>query len=143
MTELLHMRDNYLKEFDAKVEEVREEGIVLDRTAFYPLKGGVDCDTGILAVNGREVRIGKVVWENGKAVHIPENREELEWFEVGKKVHGVIDWERRYRIMRLHTAAHLLAALVHRKGEDIFSAEGGGSERPGNGEACEQVTTCG
>ncbi len=111
MTELLHMKDSYLKEFEAKVVNVTDRGIVLDRTAFYPRKGGVDCDTGVLIAGGREIKIKEVLWD-GEVLHIPEKPEPI---SAGTPVKGRIDWERRYHLMKLHTAAHLLEAVIFKR----------------------------
>jgi len=112
MTELLHMTDNYIKRFESKILEVLENGVVLERTAFYPLKGGVQNDIGMLVANGKKYNVTGVFYENEKVVHKLESTEGL---EVGMKVNGEIDWNRRYRLMRLHTAAHLLEAMMYKK----------------------------
>ncbi len=120
MTELLHMKDNYIREFTARVVELTDEGVVLDRTAFYPLKGGVNCDTGVLLAGGREHRVTGTYLRGGKVVHITDT----EGLEEGMEVSGKLDWERRYRLMRNHTAAHLLEAVLFRKAGALI---GGGS----------------
>jgi len=110
MTELLHMKDNYTRRFEARVVEVLEDGVVLDRTAFYPLGGGVDCDHGMLVAE-RKRNVTGVVWRDGKVVHLTDT----EGLERGMTVHGEIEWGRRYRLMRNHTASHLLEAMVFRE----------------------------
>ena len=110
MTELLYMDDSYLKEFDATVVAVSEDGIVLDRTAFYPVGGGLPSDTGYIVVNGEKIRVKHVFKKGGEVYHVIEGT-----VNEGAKVKGIIDWDRRYRIMRLHTAAHVLSGLLYNK----------------------------
>lgn len=108
MTELLYMDDCYLKEFDAKVVSVEGNMVELDRTAFYPLGGGVNCDTGKIVSNGKEFIVKNVIKTSGRPMH-----EIIGELKVGDAVHGTIDWERRYRLMRMHTAAHLLSGVFY------------------------------
>jgi misacylated tRNA(Ala) deacylase len=107
-TELLYLRDAYLQEFDATVIDARDvDGVVavaLDRTAFYPTGGGQPHDTGTLdGVAVTNVRKeGDAVWHtlDGAAP------------AVGATVHGVVDWERRHRLMRTHSALHVLCGVI-------------------------------
>lgn len=100
-TELLYLRDAYLREFDATVVEVREGGVVLDRTAFYPTGGGQPHDTGTL--NG--VAVTNVRKEGDVVVHEVAG-------PVEGTVHGVLDWDRRHQLMRTHTALHVLCGVI-------------------------------
>lgn len=109
MTEMLYMDDCYLKEFDAKVIAVEGNLIELDRTAFYPLGGGVNCDKGKLISNGNEFFVKSVIKTSGRPMH-EIDRPAL---KAGDAVHGIIDWERRHRLMRMHTAAHLLSGVFY------------------------------
>jgi len=108
-TERLYDADHYLKAFTARVVRFRDGGVLLDRTAFYAEAGGQSGDTGALG-DGRVVdtKIG----EDGFIVHVME---ESPGFKVGDVVEGVIDWERRYRIMRLHTASHIMEYFLWRR----------------------------
>ena len=110
MTDVLCYADSYLREFDARVVEVTPKGVVLDRTAFYPGGGGQPSDTGALRVGDVEYRVGKISKSDGKTVHELDG----EPLPVGTEVHGVIDWERRYQLMRTHTALHILCGVVWR-----------------------------
>lgn len=114
MTELLCQTDSYLKEFDAKIVSVDTESraVVLDRTAFYPGGGGQPCDFGLLTVGGTEYPVSKVKKRGSDALHFIGVDVDLP--EVGQTVHGVIDWERRYQLMRTHTAMHILCGVVFR-----------------------------
>jgi len=108
-TELLYLDDSYLKEFDAEVIEVQDNGVLLDRTVFYPGGGGQPFDTGKLFFDGKESRVVDMRREN--ALHVLEG----EIPEKGSCVHGIIDWERRYRIMRAHTAVHVISGVAYQK----------------------------
>lgn len=103
-TELLYLRDAFLREFDATVTAVDGERVALDRTVFYPTGGGQPHDTGVLAgLPVREVRKdGEGVWHTIEGGSI----------EVGEQVHGEIDWERRHSLMRTHTALHVLCGVI-------------------------------
>ena len=110
MTDVLCYADSYLREFDARVVEVTPKGVVLDRTAFYPGGGGQPSDTGALRVGDAEYRVSKISKSDGKTVHELDSEPPPE----GTEVHGVIDWERRYQLMRTHTALHILCGVVWR-----------------------------
>ncbi len=113
-TELLYQKDSYLKEFEAFVKRVDGEKIVLDRTVFNPRSGGLDHDTGVLLKDGNEYKVVRVLLdkETGDVIHFLEVSDHD--LREGDKVKGIIDWDRRYRIMRMHTAAHILAAIMYR-----------------------------
>ncbi len=108
MTELLYQLDSYLREFDAVVTDSlpEEKAIVLDRTAFYPGGGGQPNDLG--TINGSPVL--KVRKTSDAVLHIMEGALP----RVGSAIHGVLDWERRYKLMRTHTAMHVLCGTVFR-----------------------------
>lgn len=111
MTELLYLEDTYKKEFKAKVEKAIENKIYLDRTAFYPQGGGQPTDTGVLRHEGEEYKVEKVKKdENGIAHYVDK-----EGLKEGDEVEGELDWERRYTIMRMHTAAHALSSALSEK----------------------------
>ena len=125
MTEILCYADSCLKEFDAKVLETTPKGVVLDRTAFYPGGGGQPTDTGVLKVDDEEYQVTKLSRSDGKLVHELEGEPP----PAGSEVHGVIDWERRYRLMRTHTALHILCGVVWR---DYGARVTGGNMQPGS-----------
>ena len=124
MTELLAQSDAYLREFTATVDEVVEGGVVLDRTAFYTGGGGQPCDTGTLSDGERSYEVKKVGRVEGKIVHQIEGPLP----EPGATVTGQIDWDTRYRLMRTHTALHILCGVVWR---DYGAKVTGGDMRPG------------
>ncbi|AFN03057.1 alanine--tRNA ligase [Pyrococcus furiosus DSM 3638] len=119
-TRTLYYEDPFMKEFDAKVLKVIEDWVVLDQTAFYPEGGGQPYDTGILVVDGEEVKVTNVQ-KVGKVILHKVERPEL--FKEGTIVHGRIDWERRIQHMRHHTGTHvLMGALVRVLGKHVWQA---------------------
>jgi misacylated tRNA(Ala) deacylase len=108
-TELLYFRDAYLRTFEAVVEEVVADSIVLSATAFYPGGGGQPADTGWLTLaDGARLPVSRVK-KDGKVV-----RHEVQGGapRVGDKIAGEIDWQRRYALMRTHTAMHILCGAI-------------------------------
>jgi misacylated tRNA(Ala) deacylase len=114
MTTLLYQTDSYLKEFNAAVTAVDEEnhGVVLDQTAFYPGGGGQPADQGTLAAGGKKYALKSIKRIDGKLVHLSEGEDALP--QVGSEVQGAVDWDRRYQLMRTHTAMHILCGVVFR-----------------------------
>ena len=104
-TELLYLNDAYLAEFDAQVIDVRDNAVVLDRTAMYPTGGGQPHDTGEIA--GRRVidvrKEGLLVWHTLEPGNL---------LVAGDSVHASIDWDRRHALMRTHTALHVLCGVI-------------------------------
>jgi Ala-tRNA(Pro) hydrolase (EC 3.1.1.-) len=111
MTELLYTDNSYLKEFEAKVLEVLGEEVVLDRTAFYPKGGGLPEDTGVIVKGQERYLVDRVRKEGDKVFHHIAST----GLREGDIVRGIIDWERRYTIMRMHTGLHALASVFNRK----------------------------
>ncbi len=122
MTELLYYRDPYLKEFTAKVVKSEPGKVVLDRTAFYPESGGQPADTGKLVWEGGETTVKDVQFEGNEVIHYVEGPVP----PPGTEVRGVIDWDRRYKLMRSHTLAHLLMAAVRKYFNDKVAVVGSG-----------------
>jgi misacylated tRNA(Ala) deacylase len=113
MANALYMDDSYLKEWDAEVTAVSKgKFIVLDKTAFFPKGGGVEWDTGIITVenntNYEVVYTGKFSGEISQEV-------DKEGLQVGEKVHCKINWDRRYLLMRYHTATHVLSGVLYKE----------------------------
>ncbi len=128
MTELLYLNDSYLEEFQAEVIAISadENAVVLDKTAFYPTGGGQPCDVGILKFNGVTARVIKVNKIDGLILHFIEG----DLPQVGETVIGKIDWDRRYKLMRTHTAMHALSAIAWR---DYQAQVTGGNMEPLSG----------
>jgi len=116
MTDTLFRDDAYRRETPASIVRAGPEGIVLDRTVFYPRGGGQAGDAGVLALaGGREIAIADTVkGEDAGILHVPAPGQEgvIASLEAGEAVTARIDWERRHRHMRFHTATHLLCAIV-------------------------------
>jgi misacylated tRNA(Ala) deacylase len=109
MTRKLFWEDAYVKEFDATVTSVAGNQIELDQTAFHPRGGGLLGDTGSLG----GVKVLDTTKGDGDSIaHVVEPATTM---SVGSQVHGVIDWDRRHRIMRMHTSAHLLSAIFNKE----------------------------
>ncbi len=113
MTEEIFREDSYARNCDAVVVSIDEDGIELDRTVFYATGGGQPGDIGILRTeDGREVLISdtRKSRETGRHVHVPAEGSPA--LTAGDKVTAELDWDRRYRLMRMHTALHLLCSVV-------------------------------
>jgi misacylated tRNA(Ala) deacylase len=112
VTEPLFQQDAYLRECRARVIEVLAEGVVLDRTVFYPLGGGQPGDTGALrSADGREWRVQDArKGEGGRIVHVLAGGAPPP--EVGAEVEPRLDWERRHAHMRMHSCLHLLGSVL-------------------------------
>lgn len=109
-TELLYATDAYLQSFDANVVDVTPEGgVVLDRTTFYPTGGGQPHDLGTLTWDGGSASVVEVRKAGPHVVH----RLEGDPPPVGTPVHGEIDWQRRYALMRHHTALHSMSGVIY------------------------------
>jgi misacylated tRNA(Ala) deacylase len=108
-TELLYATDAYLRSFDATVDDVTPEGgVILNRTAFYPTGGGQPYDQGTLSWDGGSARVVEVRKTGPQVMH----RTEGQLPAPGITVHGEIDWERRYALMRHHTALHSMSGVI-------------------------------
>jgi misacylated tRNA(Ala) deacylase len=127
MTELLFLDDAYIKEFSATVIDIKSAGaVVLDRTAFYVGGGGQPCDVGTLSnALGTTYQVAKVGRSGGDIVHTLDGDQAP---NVGEVLQGSIDWDRRYLLMRTHTALHILCGVVWR---DYGALVTGGDMRPG------------
>jgi misacylated tRNA(Ala) deacylase len=124
MTEHLYHTDSYVYEFDALVTGVREQAVALDRTAFYPGGGGQPNDVGTLESEGGRARVHKVTGHGGQVWHALDGGAPP---PVGMPVRGKLDWERRYQLMRTHTALHVLCGVVWR---DYGALVTGGNMEP-------------
>lgn len=110
-SEPLFQEDAYRRECEARVVEVRDDGVVLDRTVFYPLGGGQPGDTGVLCrADGSEVRVAETRRDRdtGAIVHFCDTSP----LRVGDALVARIDWDVRHRYMRMHTCLHLLSAVI-------------------------------
>jgi len=127
MTDLLYQTDSYIREFDALITAVDADNhaVLLDRSAFYPGGGGQPADSGLLIS-------GPITYPVIRAKKGPEGVWHLLGGDsslpvVGKAVHGQIDWDRRYQLMRTHSALHILCGVVFR---DFKAQVTGGDMEP-------------
>ncbi len=114
MTEALYHLDSYLKEFTAKVIKTDSENnaILLDRTAFYPGGGGQVPDKGVIHWEGQTYPLKRAKNSPEGILHILETDQPIP--PEGAEITGVLDWERRYQVMRTHTAMHILCGTIFR-----------------------------
>lgn len=114
MTTLLYQTNSYLKEFPAKVVSVMADAhaILLDQTAFYPGGGGQVYDQGIIEFNRVKAVLKRAKYSPEGILHIFEEGEPMP--EIGSEVTGILDWDRRYKVMRTHTAMHILCGTIFR-----------------------------
>jgi misacylated tRNA(Ala) deacylase len=108
MTEKLYWEKPYDIDFKAKVLHIESQKVELDQTLFYPTGGGVACDIG--TING--VKVTETSKDGDRILHTLES---APIFAIGDTVVGHIDWERRYKLMRMHTAGHLMSAIFYSK----------------------------
>lgn len=111
MTTLIYLEDSYKKEFDTTVAKAEGKNIILDKTIFYPTSGGQPGDTGVLVADGKEYRILNTRKAGQDIIHEVDQ----EGIKEKDQVTGLIDWARRYRFMRGHTACHVLSYVVNRE----------------------------
>jgi len=109
MTELLYLHDSYLREFDATVTSVNGQTVTLDQTAFFPSGGGQPSDAGLLRWPGGEARVLDIKKDGASARHDLDGPVPSE----GQIVRGILDWDRRFAIMRHHSALHVLVGAVY------------------------------
>ncbi|UCE15063.1 MAG: alanyl-tRNA editing protein [Candidatus Heimdallarchaeota archaeon] len=128
MSKALYLEDMLQKEFEAEVVSVKDgKYVVLDQTAFYPKSGGIANDEGTLT---RGSDVFKVVYV-GKFGGDISHEVDHEGLQVGDKIKGSLDWDRRYKLMRYHTAAHVLSGAFYKSlgakitGNDIATTDQG------------------
>ncbi len=103
------MKDNYIREFDAKIVDVTEDSLILDRTAFYPEGGGQIGDKGFISTDSDRIEIISTKKREGRVHHIFEGECILSNDQIIK---GELDWAQRYECMRFHTAQHILSRYL-------------------------------
>jgi misacylated tRNA(Ala) deacylase len=123
MTELLYLKDAYLRSFDATVVGQVDGGVILDRSAFYPGGGGQPPDSGTLTSGDGRWAVSRSRRIHRNLVHMVSGELPAE----GAAVVGHIDWERRYQLMRTHTAMHILCGVIWR---DYQASVTGGNMDP-------------
>ena len=126
MTELIFQNDSYVQSFDAKITQVdnQNHGVVLDRTSFFPGGGGQPADFGFLANQKENFVVKRAQRIAGKLVHLIDG-DHLP--ELGSQIKGQINWDHRYKLMRTHTAMHILCGVIFR---DYGASVTGGNMEP-------------
>jgi len=128
LTTDLYTNDSYLKEFDATVEAINEEEgyIILNQSAFYPGGGGQPCDYGVILFGDQQCRITKTKKNGNDSLHFTPDPLPSK----GTEVKGIIDWDRRYQLMRTHSALHVMCGVIWR---DYQAQVTGGNMEPCKG----------
>ncbi len=126
MTELLYPTDSYLKELECTVTGIEDDAVILDKTIFFPGGGGQPADQGEMSWTGGEAKVEKVKKVGVNVLH---------WLEgarpnVGDSVSVKLDWDRRYKLMRTHSAMHILCGVIWR---DYQAQVTGGNMEPAKG----------
>lgn len=126
MTQLLYQTDSYLREFNATVTatDAEQNAVAVDQTAFYPGGGGQPSDTGRMVADESTWPVTKVKKMGADIWHVLKG----DLPAVGTRVTGVLDWDRRYALMRVHTALHILCGVIWR---DYGASVTGGNMHPG------------
>ena len=104
--------DPYKKECKARILDFGDNWIILDQTVFYAEGGGQLGDTGLIKAGQQEIQIENTIKENDLIKHIFNSKFD---FEIGDNVTCIIDWDRRYKLMKMHTSLHLLCSLINAK----------------------------
>lgn len=118
-TDKLFLEDAYLTNFKGKIIEVQDSNIILDRTIFYPESGGQLGDTGILLLNDQTFKVENTRQFKDRILHILDSKEDLSSVEIFTEIEGQINWNRRFTLMRSHTAQHVISRYFQIK----FGAE--------------------
>ncbi len=111
MTKRLELIDSYLKEFDAIIEDIQDNKIILNQSAFYARGGGQPSDFG--EIKTTDNKLVKVISAEKNEDKVLLSVEPINILKKGDKVKGIIDWTRRYKLMRMHTAIHLLHSVIY------------------------------
>ncbi|MEM4717579.1 MAG: alanyl-tRNA editing protein [Desulfurococcaceae archaeon] len=111
-TKLVYQYDSYLREHEAVLTNIASDILFFDSTIFHPRSGGVDCDKGFIVFNDTRLEIIDVYFdkETGEVAHRASS---LTSIPIGQRVKMILEWSRRYRLMRLHTAAHIISAILY------------------------------
>jgi alanyl-tRNA synthetase/misacylated tRNA(Ala) deacylase len=118
-TKLLFLEDSYRKEFSAEVLSFENTYAVFDQTCFYPQSGGQECDIGVIEKEGEMFTVSEVKKNKGIVLHKIDGI-----LKKGDKITGKIDWNRRYQMMKYHTALHILSRVVF----NLFGGEVAGNQ---------------
>lgn len=109
MTVELFRNDSYLKSYNSRITEILEDGIILDKTIFYPEGGGQPGDIGKIRYNGKNIEIIGTRYQNKNIVHLIEKNNFL---KINDKIDINLNWDIRYSHMKVHTCLHLLCSII-------------------------------
>ena len=109
MTVELFRNNSYLKSYNSRITEILEDGIILDKTIFYPEGGGQPGDIGKILYNGKNIEIIGTRYQNKKIVHLIEKNNFL---KINDKIDINLNWDIRYSHMKVHTCLHLLCSII-------------------------------
>ena len=109
--EKIFENDAYIKEFESEIANINQDNkyVSLENTAFYARSGGQPGDIGEIELNGEKIIVEDTIKEENSIIHIVK---EIKNLEKGKKIKGFINWEKRYRHMKMHSALHLLCSII-------------------------------
>tara|TARA_B100000749_G_scaffold136661_1_gene105022 strand:+ start:64 stop:768 length:705 start_codon:yes stop_codon:yes gene_type:complete len=124
--EILCYVDSYLRECKSKVQDLNDHGVILDQTVFYPGGGGQPSDHGKLIWEKNEYLVKGLKRVDGQLVHLIDGDKP----EINSEVLSIIDWNKRYKLMRTHTALHILCGVIWR---DYSASVTGGDMKPLSG----------
>jgi len=127
MTDLLYQTDAYLQKFIAQVVATKEGALLLDRTAFYPGGGGQPADQGAIRWHAHDYPLTRVKKAGDRVLHWVETSDLYPLPPLGVTVHGLLDWDHRFKLMRTHTALHILCGVIWR---DYSAQVTGGNMQP-------------
>ena len=121
--EILCYEDSYLRECKSKVTDLNDHGVILDQTVFYPGGGGQPSDNGKLILENNEYLVKGLKRIDGQIVHLIDGSKP----GINSEVNSIIDWDKRYKLMRTHTALHILCGVIWR---DYSASVTGGDMKP-------------
>lgn len=127
MTILLYQTDSYSRSFDATITKLADDdnGIILDQTMFYPGGGGQPPDSGKITIENNDYTVKRARRQGMNVIHVLADY--VPYLEINKPIMAEIDWERRFQLMRTHTAMHILCGVIFR---DYGASVTGGSMDP-------------
>lgn len=108
MTKRLYFEDCYIKEWETQIEKAKEKKVVLQETAFYPEGGGQPTDKGVFLTDDKQFQVKRAKKKGNEIWHYVDKT----GLTKGKKIKAKIDWDRRYEHMQMHTAQHILSAIL-------------------------------
>ena len=122
----MYLKDSYVRDFEASVESVKDDKyVILDSTYFYPSGGGQPFDTGVMSANNQDYSVVFVGKFDGRISHEIAKP----GLKAGDNVTGRIDWDRRYRLMRMHTAAHIIDAVLYNEAKALCTGNQLGTDK--------------